>query len=207
MNKFILVGLFTVLLWSPAIQAAPVPIFDGTSFNGWEGDTNKTFRIETGCIVGGTLKAPIPRNEFLCTTRRYTNFVAELDFKLIGAGANAGFQFRTDRIPNHHEVKGYQADLGDPAWWGCLYDESRRNRVLAKPEVSTLNTALKRDQWNHYKIKCEGKRIQIWLNDVKTVDYLEEEPDIAGGGIIGLQIHGGPASEAWYKNIVLEILP
>ena len=27
---------------------------------------------------------------------------------------------------------GYQADLGD-GWWGCLYDEQRRKKVLAGP--------------------------------------------------------------------------
>lgn len=207
MIKIIAVALLTVLLCNPKAQAAPNQLFDGVSFAGWEGDTNKTFRIENGCLVGGTLKAPIPRNEFLCTTRSYTNFVAELDFKLIGNGANGGFQFRTQRIPNHHEVSGYQADLGDPAWWGCLYDESRRNKVLAKPDAATLAQAIHRDQWNHYKIRCDGKRIQIWLNGIKTVDYVEAEPNIPLGGIIGLQIHGGPASEAWYKNLALQILP
>ena len=69
-------------------------IFDGKSFAGWEGDTNKTFKIVDGAIVGGTLKEKIPRNEFLCTTRNYTNFVLKLKFKLVGEGANAGVQFR-----------------------------------------------------------------------------------------------------------------
>ncbi len=186
---------------------ATIPIVNSTSFAGWEGDTNKTFRIENGAIVGGSLKAPILRNEFLCTIRSYTNFVAELDFKLLGAGANGGFQFRTKRIPNHHEVSGYQADLGDPSWWGSLYDESRRNKVLAQSPRDAVSKILKRDDWNHYKIRCEGTRIQIWINNLKTVDYQESEPEIPQRGIIALQIHGGPASEAWYKNIVVQDLP
>src|SRR5688500_15523153 len=77
-----------------------VSLFDGKTFKGWEGDTNKTFRIQDGAIVGGTLKEKIPRNEFLCTTRNYTNFILTLKFKLIGEGSNAGIQFRTKRIPN-----------------------------------------------------------------------------------------------------------
>src|SRR3954467_15020371 len=85
-------------------RARTVSLWDGKTFKGWEGDTNKTFRIQDGAIVGGTMKEKIPRNEFLCTTRNYTNFVLTLKFKLIGEGSNAGIQCRTKRIPNHHEV-------------------------------------------------------------------------------------------------------
>ena len=91
-------------------------LFDGKTFAGWDGDTNKTWRIVDGAFVGGSMSAPVPRNEFLSTTRRYTNFVLQLKFKLVGGEkANAGVQIRTERIPNHHEVMGYQADMGDPA--------------------------------------------------------------------------------------------
>ena len=183
-------------------------IFDGRSFKGWEGDTKKTFRIEDGAIVGGSLKQAVPRNEFLCTERNYTNFVLKLKFKLLGgAQANAGVQFRTKRILNHHEVSGYQADMGDPAWWGCLYDESRRNKVLAKSKIEEVNRILKRDDWNEYTIRCEGKHIQLWVNGTQTVDYMEPEEKIEDFGIIAVQIHGGPPSEAWYKDISIQELP
>ena len=189
-------------------QDAFVPLFDGRSFKGWEGDTIKTFRIADGAIVGGSLKAAVPRNEFLCTERSYKNFVLKLKFKLLGGEkANAGVQFRTKRIPNHHEVSGYQADMGDPAWWGCLYDESRRNRVLAKSNIDEVNRVLKRDDWNEYTIRCEGKHIQLWLNGTRTVDYTEPDANIDESGIIAVQIHGGPPSEAWYKEITIQELP
>ena len=150
----------------------------------------------------------MPRNEFLCTERSYKNFVLKLKFKLLGGEkANAGVQFRTKRIPNHHEVSGYQADMGDPAWWGCLYDESRRNRVLAKSNIDEVNRVLKRDDWNEYTIRCEGKHIQLWLNGTRTVDYTEPDANIDESGIIAVQIHGGPPSEAWYKEITIQELP
>ena len=124
----------------------PVRIFDGRTFEGWEGNL-KSFRIEDGAVVGGTLKTKIPRNEFLCTKKQYANFELRLKVKLAGGKGNAGIQFRTKRIPNHHEVSGYQADMGQN-WWGCLYDESRRRKVLAKPENNALAKVLKRDDWN-----------------------------------------------------------
>ena len=183
-------------------------LFDGKTFKGWVGDTNKTFRIEDGAIVGGTMKAKIPRNEFLCTTRNYTNFVLRLKFKLLGGpSANGGVQVRTKRIPNNNEVSGYQADMGDPSWWGCLYDESRRNKVLAKSNMDEVNKVLKRDDWNDYTIRCEGRRIVLAINGQQTVDYTETDPNVDDYGIIAVQIHAGPPSEAWYKEITLRELP
>ena len=95
-------------------------------------ETTRRFAWQEEAIVGGSLKAPVPRNEFLCLKQEYRDFELRLQFKLLGEGTNAGVQIRSRRIPNHHEMIGYQADLGD-GWWGCLYDESRRNKVLAGP--------------------------------------------------------------------------
>ena len=96
-----------------------VALFDGETFEGWEGDTEKSFRIEDGAIVGGSLSAPIPRNEFLCTTRRYENFVLRLECKVIEA--NGGIQFRSERIPDSAETRGYQADMDSSGtYWGCV---------------------------------------------------------------------------------------
>ncbi|MEX2185346.1 MAG: DUF1080 domain-containing protein [Pirellulales bacterium] len=182
-------------------DARPAALFDGKSFDGWEGNLD-VFRIEDGAIVGGSLKKNVARNEFLCTQKEYGDFELRLKFKLLGKGANAGVQIRTKRIPNHHEVSGYQADLGD-GYWGALYDESRRNKILATPKPDALDKVLKRDDWNDYRIRCEGKRIQLWVNGVQTVDYTEADKDIAERGVIAVQIHGGSPSEAWYKDITI----
>ncbi len=185
----------------------PVAIFDGKTFQGWEGDTAKSFHIQDGAIVAGTLKEAIPRNEFLCTTRQYTNFVLRVKFKLLGGEkANAGIQFRTQRIPNHHEVYGYQADMGQD-YWGALYDESRRRKVLAAPPKEEIPKFVKFNDWNEYEIRCEGAHIQLSVNGHKTVDYTEEDTTIPRYGIIAVQIHSGPASEACYKDIRIEELP
>src|SRR5262245_23860654 len=157
---------FSLLLGAPAAcRAEAKPLFDGKTFAGWEGDTEKTWRVEDGAIVGGSLDRVVPRNEFLCTTKTYGDFELTVKFKLLGdkASANAGVQFRTKRIPKHHEVSGYQADIGQ-GYWGALYDESRRNRVLAQPDKKVLEKAVKHDDWNEYKIRCEGPRIRLWLN-------------------------------------------
>ena len=65
-----LIGGLVETLVAEDVEKEFVSLFDGQSFAGWEGDL-KTFRIEDGAIIGGTMKEKIPRNEFLCTTRPF----------------------------------------------------------------------------------------------------------------------------------------
>jgi len=180
------------------------PIFDGETFAGWEGNLD-IFRIEEGAIVGGSLTQRVEHNDFLCTSETYGDFELRLEVRLLGEQANAGIQFRSKRVPNHHEVSGYQADMGQQ-YWGCLYDESRRNKVLVGIDKEKAAEIVRAGQWNDYVIRCEGDRVQLFLNGIQTVDYTETDEAIARTGVIGLQIHGGPPSEAWYRNIRIKKL-
>ncbi len=73
--------------------------------------------------------------------------------------------------------------------------------MLACPDPAKIAEVVRVGGWNDYVIRCEGKRIQLWLNGLQTVDYTEPDDAIPQSGVIGLQIHGGPPSEAWYRNI------
>ena len=55
--------------------------------------------------------------------------------------------------------------------------------------------------WVKMRIVCHGPRIQISLNGVQTVDYIETEEGIPQVGVIALQIHSGKPAEAWYRNL------
>ncbi len=203
MKSFCLIMI--VLFVAVAIAATkPTRLFDGKSFAGWNGNL-QFFRLEKGAIVGGMMKAPIPRNEFLCTDKEYSDFILRAKFKLLGdpTKANAGIQFRSKRIPNDHEVIGYQADMGQN-YWGALYDESRRKKVLAQSKLDELKKVLKLNDWNDYEIRAKGKRIRLSINGLQTVDYAEADESIPQTGCICVQIHAGPPSEAWYKDITIE---
>lgn len=188
----------------------PVSLFDGKSFAGWDGDTQNTWRVEDGCLVGGTLDRKVPRNEFLASERSYGNFVLRLKFKLLGdpkkGFVNSGVQVRSQRIPNNFEMIGYQADLGDPTWWGSIYDESRRKKVLAQSDMAAVNKVLRRGDWNDYEIRAEGPRLRTSINGVQVVDYTEPDDSIPREGRIGLQIHGGGPAQVWFKDISIDEL-
>jgi hypothetical protein len=187
--------------------ADAVSLFDGKSLAGWEGDT-KTWRIEDGAITAGSLTTRVPRNDFLTSKKSFQNFELRLKVRLQGTDGfiNSGVQFRSVRIPDNHEMFGYQCDAG-AGWWGKLYDESRRKKVIAEPrDAAAATAAVKTNDWNELRIRTEGTRIRSWLNGVPTFDYEETEPRIPQDGLIGLQVHGGGAVLVQFKDIVIEEL-
>ncbi len=209
------------LLWLPAelacaedkpkdkpLEPGFVALFDGKTLSGWEGNLDH-FRVEKQAIVAGSLEKNIPNNEFLCTKQSYGDFELRLEVKLQGEGNNAGVQFRSARIAGDHEVSGYQCDVGE-AWgrpvWGGLYDESRRNKMLAEGPADRLPGWVKDGDWNELWIRAVGDKIALFVNGHPTVEYRETDADISRSGIIGLQIHSGPPTEAWYRNIRIQVL-
>ncbi len=184
-------------------------LFDGRTFTGWNGDTASTWRIEEHAIVAGRPGEAAPRNEFLATDREFGDFELRLEFRLdCTAACNAGIQIRSVRIPDHHEVIGFQADIG-PGITGAIYDESRRRKMLAVPpqEVQDRALAAGRDGWHDYVIRCEGPRVTLTINGETTVDYTEADPTIPLRGMIALQIHGKLVGTVRYRNIRIREVP
>ena len=120
---------------------------------------------------------------------------------------NSGVQLRSLRVPQSTEMSGYQVDAGD-GWWGKLYDESRRNKVIAtSAQLTAVAAAVRPGDWNEYRIRVEGPRLRSWLNGVAALDYTETDPTIALDGHIGLQIHSGGPALAQFKDLELDELP
>jgi hypothetical protein len=197
------------LLAACPIAACGDDLFDGRTFAGWNGDTAAVWRIEDGAIVAGHPDRPAPRNEFLATDRRFGDFELRVEYRVdCGADCNAGVQFRTLRIPDHHEVIGYQADIG-PGFEGGLYDESRRKTMLVTPAADKVAAALakSRDGWSEYVIRCHGPRVRLAINGVETADYAEPDASIPREGVIALQIHAGMRGTVRYRNIRITEFP
>ena len=186
-----------------------VKLFDGKTFKGWQGDLHRTWTIENGAIVGGNGKDMVPHNEFIRTEAEYSDYSLKLKFKLTGTDGfvNGGVQFHSQRINDpDFEMIGYQADLGE-GFWASLYDESRRNKLLVTAESNKVKSVLKPNDWNNYEVRTSGRRIQIFLNSVQTVDYTEQDRDVPQSGYIAFQLHGGGKTKVYYKDITLQRLP
>jgi hypothetical protein len=181
------------------------PLFNGRNLDDFVIDTSGLWSVEDGVIVGRS--QGLKYNDFLRTRKNYSHFTLKVTFQMTdpsGRG-NSGIQFRSKPVPNSHEVSGYQADIGQQ-YWGCLYDESRRNRVLAQASEGSLE-GLDKAGWNTYTITAEGPRIRLELNGRKTVDYTETESGIDTTGFIALQLHSGPPLEMRFRDLVIRQLP
>jgi putative membrane-bound dehydrogenase-like protein len=198
--------LFALFL-AVSLHAAPVSLFDGQTLAGWEGDP-AWWRVEGGELRGGSATQNVPRNFFLATEKSYQNFDLRVKLRLTGTGfVNSGVQIRSVRVPGNTEMSGYQVDFG-PGWYGKLYDESRRNKVIAdSTDPKAALAAVKEGDWNEYRILAEGRRIRSWINGVPALDYTEADPKIATDGRIGIQIHGGGKAVVQAKDITIEELP
>ncbi|MCW1886408.1 DUF1080 domain-containing protein [Luteolibacter flavescens] len=204
MKPFIL-----LLALTSAAMAERISLFDGKTLDGWEvrPGEEKWWKVQDGLITGGSLDEQVPHNTFLASKKRYANFDLRLKVRLVkGEGfMNSGIQIRSIRVPGDSEMSGYQVDAG-PGWWGKLYDESRRNKVIGEPVDPA---ALKAHDWawNDYRILCEGPRIRTWINGVAALDYTEADGKIPLEGLIGVQAHSGGKVLAQFKDITIEELP
>ncbi|MES2474913.1 MAG: PVC-type heme-binding CxxCH protein [Verrucomicrobiota bacterium] len=187
-------------------DAAPVSLFDGKSLQGWEIRKGEEawWKVEDGMIVGGSLSETVPFNTFLASTKSYGDFELSFKIRLIAGDGfiNSGMQVRSERVANNSEMIGYQIDAG-AGYWGDIYDELRRNIAVAKGTAA----AAKDWEWNDYRVRCEGLRIQTWINGVQVTDYTEKDTKIPQIGKLGLQAHGGGKFLVQMKDIAINELP
>ena len=192
-----------------AAQAAPVPLFDGKSLDGWEipEAEKKWWKVQDGKIVGGSMEEKVPINTFLATTKTYADFEMRFQVKLTKKEGftNSGIQVRSVRGKDAH-MSGYQVDAGI-GYWGTIWDEHRRNKKIAVPvDEAALKAVVKDWDWNEYRILCEGPRIRTWINGVLAIDFTETDPAIPLTGLIGMQAHSGGKFLVEFKDITIEEL-
>ena len=195
------------------------PLFNERNLKGWR----NPYDFGTAKIVGNEIQLTADKKFFLVTEKKYANFVLFVEINLPEGQANSGIMFRCHVEPN--KVYGYQAecDGSDRRWSGGLYDEGRRGWVwpskkgrsndekmleyeeesqahFAKPEI---RDALKRTDWNRYKITCQDNKITIELNGVKVTEIKD---DTDADGYIGIQHHGEKGQTYRFRNIFIKEL-
>ena len=188
----------------PAIveTAGFVPLFNGKDLDGWEGDST-LWSAKDGMLVGDS--PGIKQNNFLATEASYGDFILKFSVRLANDSGNSGVQFRSVRVPGH-EMSGYQADIG-PGYWASLYDESRRNRVLA-PASRQGPRGHPQGGLEPLRHPGDGRPDHaLSLNGVESVKYNETDPAIARDGRIAVQIHAGGPMKVEFKDIYIQPLP
>jgi hypothetical protein len=205
-------ALFATLLMVSAAGAAGTarPLFDGKTLDGWK----NPYTWGKSDVVDGEIRLSADKKFFLVTERPYTNFIFEGEVHLPEGTANSGFMFRAHVEPN--KVYGYQAEVdGDPkrGWSGGLYDEGRRmwfaspikgNDESVKAFRARAGESFKRNDWNSYRITCDGTKIQIAVNGVTVTDIVDDKD---ASGYLGIQHHGEKGAVYRFRNLRITELP
>lgn len=201
------------------VERGFTPLFSGFNLKGWR----NPYDFGKARVSNNEILLTANRKFFLVTEKKFANFILFAEINLPKGQANSGIMFRCHVEPN--KVYGYQAecDGSDRCWSAGLYDEGRRGWVwpskkgrskeekfleyeeesqahFAKPEIKN---ALKRTDWNRYKITCQDNKISIELNGVKVT---EVEDDTDAEGYIGIQHHGEKGQTYRFRNIYIKEL-
>lgn len=204
-----------------AADPAGVPIFNGTSLEGWEGNP-EFWRVEDGAIVGETTpEKPTKGNTFLIWRAGLVDDF-ELTFRYKLTGGNSGMQYRSHDLGDF-VVSGYQGDFeSGPTYSGIVYEERGRG-VLAKrgeritvaadgtklagePIAATenLQNAIKQGDWNDYRIVAQGPKLQHFINGQLMASLVDEQAaNRSLQGVLALQMHAGPPMKVEVKDVLL----
>ena len=205
--------IITLLSLNAAAEDTWTSLFDGKTLAGWERHSGTAeYRVEDGVVVGKTVAGT--GNSFLCTKKKYGDFILEVEFK-VDPSMNSGIQFRSNYYETETEVEiagtkrkfpadrvhGYQFEI-DPstrAYTGGVYDEGRRGWLFDLRNNEAARKAFKQGGWNKARIECRGSSIKTSINGVPAADFTD---DLTKDGVIALQVHGiGKKAEAAGREV------
>lgn len=215
MNKFILpalicfsFSLFNGNVFSQKKDNGWSNLFDGKTLSGWQRLAGTAdYKVEDGAIVGTTVVNS--GNTFLVSDKKFSDYVLELDVKIMDSTSNSGVQMRSHYDPSGHNGKGlvygyqFEIDPSSRGWSGGIYDEGRRDWLYPGALHASAKNAFKTGVYNHIKMECIGNEIKTWINDI-PVAYLVDTVDKSG--FVALQVHAVSKPEfagekVYWKNI------
>ena len=209
-----------------APPASPVPplaetgfqsIFDGRTLNGWDGDPD-FWRVENGEIVGETRADHQPKQNTFLLWRggKPADFEFIMQYKLSGAAANSGLQYRSVELPDVAKwvLKGYQADIDvAQTYTGQMYEERNRGFLSLRGQIAEIPDAAKSgsigsvgdgDQlkalihasdWNEMRVIARGNTLIHMINGhVMSVTIDDDRANRKMDGVIGIQLHLTPGN-------------
>jgi len=201
-------------------------IFDGKTLSGWDGDP-KFWRVEDGSIVGQTTTEKQPKQNTFLIWRggKPGNFELKLRFRL--TGFNSGIQYRSIELPDiKWAMKGYQADMdGAEKYTGQIYEERGRGFLALRGQFTSipngqkpgligslgdgeeLKKLIKSEDWNDLHIIARGNTLIQMINGrVMSMLIDDDTANRKMEGLLGIQVHRGPAMKIEVRDIRLKTL-
>ncbi|MBK1878754.1 3-keto-disaccharide hydrolase [Pelagicoccus mobilis] len=232
-----------VLRFCPALMAGDwLELFDGESLAGWSvqcqsEDKGKGYwTAQEGYIQCDSMGDKDHDYVWLQYDREFSDFELRLEFRAFRESkGNSGVQFRSRYDPSPDAPRGGwldgpQADIHPhgPFRNGLIYDETRTEKRWISPSLPDWRITPEQgaqtykfhfsdegNGWNQMVIRCEGNRVQTWVNGVQVRDWdgsgvLDSEGHqrhrVGRSGFIALQLHSKDELKIHFQNLKLKEL-
>jgi hypothetical protein len=224
----ITLGLLLSIAFTAAADEGGVRLDNGKDLTGWKGDSTY-WSVEDGALTAKTtLDSRLTKEKYntflIWQGGQPADFELTLKYKIVGG--NSGVQYRSRVIDEaKFIVSGYQADIDSaPRYTGINYEEKARAILAQRGEKVTigadgkkevekigdaaeLQTRVKNEDWNEYRIVAKGNHLQHFVNGTLMSEVIDNQKDKAAtSGVIGLQAHAGFAMTVQFKEIRLKEL-
>ncbi|MEM7600067.1 MAG: DUF1080 domain-containing protein [Verrucomicrobiota bacterium] len=210
-----------LLLSSISVQAQEewTELFDGKSLAGWKPSADEAaYTVSNGELRLQASNGKISSHLFYvgddAEPDLFKNFELEVVARAEG-NSNSGIFFHSDMETsnkNGHLKNGYEVQLNST-------EKEKRKTGSLYAVVDVSESLVDDTKGVTVRIRVEGKRVQVWLNDQQTVDYTEPE-NVAeqreakrqgrvlreAGGAIALQAHD-ENSIFFFKSVKIRRLP
>ena len=206
-----------------------VPIFDGKTLNGWEGDP-KYWSVENGVMVGTiTPETQIKSNTFIVWKGGSPkDFELKCEYRISPTG-NSGINYRSVMVPDKvrpdhpFAMRGYQCDIdGKNTYTGQNYEEKGRLFLALRGQITRVVGGQKpvllsslgdgaelakfiTTDWNAVHLIIRGNTLIHMINGHVMCTVIDDDaPGRMMQGLIGVQVHVGPPMKVEYKNFRLK---
>ena len=186
-----------------------VELINGKDFKGWKASENTS----TWSVIDGLFQAYGKRSHLFYEGEYlqdgFKNFELEVQVKTFRL-ANSGINFHTAYQETGWPTNGMEIQVNNTHIGEGDYIELKKTASLYG--VRNLYKTFGRDgEWMTIKARVESNRVQVWLNGIKTVDYLQPEKTFKstrrlGKGTFCLQGHDS-LSKMQYKSFRVRRLP
>lgn len=185
-----------------------VELFDGASLKGWKASgAAQAWRVEDGMLLGD---GPVSHLFYAGDVNGavFKNFELEAEV-WTRPGCNSGIYFHTVFQQEGFPKKGFEVQVNNTALGEGLYRERKRTGSLYG--IRNVYKQLANDEeWFRLQIAVRGKSVQVRVNGILTVDYVEPTPAFVppsqeterflDKGTFALQCHD-PGSKVRCRNI------
>jgi hypothetical protein len=199
-------------------------IFDGKTLSGWEGDP-KYWRVADGAMTGEITPDTVIKSNTFIIWRGGTpaNFELKVEYR-ITSGGNSGINYRSVVVPdkvtpdNKFAMRGYQCDIdGQNRYTGNNYEEKGRLFLALRGQVTHVTgtrapivlssvgeekelVASLTTDWNSVHLIARGNVLTHTVNGRLMCMVIDDDPNRAMDGLIGVQVHVGGPMKIQYKN-------